>query len=154
MLYSNEPRLIGASYAMSPYDLAEFKGTRVDAAVTDLRSRRIGSTWPRKLLEVYMPIHTPSGRPFRYEEYYKSELHPGSRPADFFRQFAPTMLGALILLALIQLPLAWQLARRVRKGQDEREGLLRRAIEASDVERRRIARDLHDGVVQDLAGVS
>jgi signal transduction histidine kinase len=64
------------------------------------------------------------------------------------------MLGGLILLALIQLPLAWQLARRVGKGQEEREQLLHRAIEASDVERRRIARDLHDGVVQDLAGVS
>ena len=64
------------------------------------------------------------------------------------------MLGALILLALIQLPLAWQLARRVRRTQDEREKLLRHAIEASDVERRRIARDLHDGVVQDLAAVS
>jgi signal transduction histidine kinase len=64
------------------------------------------------------------------------------------------MLGALILLALIQLPLAWQLARRLRKSQGEREGLLTRAIEASDIERRRIARDLHDGVVQDLAAVS
>ena len=64
------------------------------------------------------------------------------------------MLGALVLLALIQLPLAWQLARRVRRTQEERESLLRHAIEASDVERRRIARDLHDGVVQDLAAVS
>ena len=154
VLYSNEPRLIGASYAMSPHDLAEFKGTRVDAAVTDLTKpenrfeRGLG-----KLLEVYMPIHTPSGRPLRYEEYYKSSFI-SARARRIFRQFAPAMLGALILLALIQLPLAWQLARRVRKGQDEREGLLRRAIEASDVERRRIARDLHDGVVQDLAGVS
>jgi signal transduction histidine kinase len=32
--------------------------------------------------------------------------------------------------------------------------LLRRAIEASDLERRRIAADLHDGAVQRLAGVS
>jgi signal transduction histidine kinase len=64
------------------------------------------------------------------------------------------MLGGLLLLALIQLPLAWWLAKRVQRGQDERERLLHRAIEASDVERRRIARDLHDGVVQDLAAVS
>jgi signal transduction histidine kinase len=154
VLYSDEPRLIGASYAMSPHDLAEFKGTRVDAAVTDLTKpenrfeRGLG-----KLLEVYMPIHTPSGRPLRYEEYYKSSFI-SARARRIFRQFAPAMLGALILLALIQLPLAWQLARRVRKGQDERESLLHRAIEASDVERRRIARDLHDGVVQDLAAVS
>jgi signal transduction histidine kinase len=64
------------------------------------------------------------------------------------------MIGALILLALIQLPLAWWLARRIERGQRERERLLRHAIEASDVERRRIAQDLHDGVVQDLAAVS
>ena len=32
--------------------------------------------------------------------------------------------------------------------------LLQRAVDASDRERRRIAADLHDGVVQDLAGVS
>src|SRR6201999_1417268 len=50
--------------------------------------------------------------------------------------------------------LAWQLARRLRRGFDERERLLESAIEASDTERRRIAADLHDGVVQDLAGVA
>ena len=39
-------------------------------------------------------------------------------------------------------------------GRKERERLLRSAIDASDAERRRIARDLHDGVVQDLAGTA
>jgi signal transduction histidine kinase len=42
----------------------------------------------------------------------------------------------------------------LRHRQEERELLLRRVIEVSDIERRRIASDLHDGVVQDLAGVS
>ena len=154
VVYSDEPRLIGARYALSRNVLAEFKGRRVDAAVTNLSKpenrfeRRFG-----RLLEVYMPIRTPSGRPLRYEAYYRSSFI-SARGRRIFRQFAPVMLGALILLALIQLPLAWQLARRVGKSQDERERLLNSAIEASDVERRRIARDLHDGVVQDLAGVS
>jgi two-component system, NarL family, sensor kinase len=154
VVYSDEPRLIGARYALSRNDLAEFKGRRVDAAVTNLSKpenrfeRRFG-----RLLEVYMPIRTPSGRPLRYEAYYRSSFI-SARGRRIFRQFAPVMLGALILLALIQLPLARQLAARVGKSQDERERLLKSAIEASDVERRRIARDLHDGVVQDLAGVS
>ena len=60
----------------------------------------------------------------------------------------------LPLLWLVQLPLAWRGARRLREGQAQRETLLRRAIESSELERRRIARDLHDGAVQDLAGVS
>ncbi len=40
------------------------------------------------------------------------------------------------------------------RGQREREALLRRALDASNAERRLIAADLHDGVVQDLVGVS
>jgi signal transduction histidine kinase len=71
-----------------------------------------------------------------------------------WRAFVPAMFGALALLWLIQLPLAWRAGRRLREGQAERETLLRRAVEASELERRRIARDLHDGAVQDLAGVS
>jgi signal transduction histidine kinase len=58
------------------------------------------------------------------------------------------------VLAALQLPLARSLAKRLRRGQVERETLLNRAIDASEMERRRIAQDLHDGVVQDIAGVS
>ena len=70
------------------------------------------------------------------------------------RALAPTLLGALLVLLLFQVPLAWSLARRLQRGHRERERLLARTIEASDHERRRIAADLHDGVVQDLAGVA
>ena len=56
--------------------------------------------------------------------------------------------------AALTIPLVWRLDRRVRRAREERERLLRRAVEASDAERRRIAADLHDGVVQELAGAS
>jgi signal transduction histidine kinase len=46
------------------------------------------------------------------------------------------------------------MARRLQRGHREREALLSTAVEASAQERRRIAADLHDGVVQDLAGVA
>jgi signal transduction histidine kinase len=45
----------------------------------------------------------------------------------------------------------WVLTRRAGRAAADRERLLRSAATASDAERRRIARDLHDGVVQDLA---
>ena len=154
VVYSDEPRLIGSRYPLSPQDLAEFEDRRVEAEVTDLDQpeNRFEREFGR-LLEVYMPIETPGEEPLLYEAYFRSAF-VSARGERIFRQFAPAMLGGLILLALIQLPLAWQLARRVRRSQLERERLLSRAIESSDLERRRIAQDLHDGVVQDLAAVS
>jgi len=154
IVYSDMPSLIGSRYHLGAEDLAEFKGERAHAEVSDLSKpenryeRQYG-----ELLEVYLPIEAPGGLPLRYEAYYRSSF-VDARGRRIFRQFAPAMLGGLLLLALIQLPLAWQLAKGVERGQRDRERLLQRAVEASDVERRRIARDLHDGVVQDLAAVS
>jgi signal transduction histidine kinase len=71
-----------------------------------------------------------------------------------WRQFVPITVGALLLLQLLTVPLAWSTARRLDASLSERERLLRRAVEATDTERGRIARDLHDGVVQDLAAAS
>jgi signal transduction histidine kinase len=59
-----------------------------------------------------------------------------------------------VAFAAIEIPLAWALARRVRGAQLDRERFLQRAVDASDRERRRIAGDLHDGPVQDLAGLA
>jgi signal transduction histidine kinase len=154
IVYSDQAALIGKRYPLGADEREAFENGRVTAEVSDLSKpenryeRGMG-----RLLEVYLPIRTSSGRPLLYESYYRSSFI-SARAGRIFRQFAPVMIGALALLALIQLPLAWWLARRIQRGQDERERLLKRAIDASDVERRRIARDLHDGVVQDLAAVS
>jgi signal transduction histidine kinase len=64
----------------------------------------------------------------------------------------PLAVGALLLLQLIQTPITVSLARRVAGHEAERAALLERALSASERERRQIAADLHDGVVQDLAG--
>lgn len=154
IVYSDEPGLIGARYALSDEDVAEFKGGEVQAEVSDLSKpeNRFERSFG-KLLEIYVPLTTPSGESVRYEEYYRSSF-VSARGRRIFREASFVMLGALILLALIQLPLAWRLGRRLRQGQRERMELLQRAVDASELERRRIAGDLHDGVVQNLAGVS
>jgi two-component system, NarL family, sensor kinase len=154
IVYSNERRLIGARYPIAREELDEFQGNRIEAEVSDLNEpeNRFERSFG-KLLEVYAAVTTPSGRQLRYEEYYRSSFIT-ERGRRIFREFGFISLGALILLALIQLPLAWQLAHRVRRAQRERVELLQRAVDASERERRGIAADLHDGVVQNLAGVS
>jgi signal transduction histidine kinase len=74
------------------------------------------------------------------------------RQSDLFASFRWITLGPLILLVAVSVLMLGLLNGQVRRGSRERERLLQTAIDASDAERRRIARDLHDGVVQDLAG--
>ena len=44
--------------------------------------------------------------------------------------FAPVLIGGLLLLYLVQVPMAWSMARTLQQGQQERERLLQRAIDA------------------------
>ena len=98
-------------------------------------------------------MRTPAGRPLLFEAYQRfSSVAASAR--DIWLAFMPALIAALLVLYLVQLPLAASLARRLRRGSREREELLQRAVDASADERRRIAGDLHDGVVQDLAGLS
>ena len=154
ILYSDMPALIGSRYQIGDDELHALRTGGTKAELSDLTrpenrfERHFG-----KLLEVYLGVRTPSGQRVLFEDYqrFSSVSASGQR---LWRAFAPALIGALLLLELVQVPLAWTLARRLRRGQEQREALLRRAIDASDNERRRIARDLHDGVVQNLAGAS
>ena len=154
IVYSDESRLIGGQYTLAKDDLAALS-TGVGAAdVSDLSRPENRFERPfNKLLEVYQPVRTPGGQPLLFEAYYRYDT-VASSGRRIWGEFVPLMLGSLIGLEALQIPLAWSMARRLRAGQEYQERLLRRAVESSDAERRRIARDLHDGVVQDLAGVS
>jgi signal transduction histidine kinase len=151
VVYSDEPRLIGARYELEPEERTAW---RVEADVSDLsRPENRFERSSGKLLEVYLPIRATTGEPLLFEAYqrYASVSSSGRR---LWLGFAPALLGGLLLLQLVNLPLARSLARRLREGQQQREALLHRALDASQAERRLIAADLHDGVVQDMVGVS
>lgn len=154
IIYSDEQRLIGERFALDDEATAALAGEVAHAHVSDLSAPE-NRYEPRgsRLLEVYSPVEGPRGETLLFEPYfsYSAVTDSGRR---IWLSFAPVVLGALLLLQLMQFPLAWSMARRLQRGQHERERLLRHAIESSDGERRRIAGDLHDGTVQDLAGVS
>lgn len=153
ILYSDEPRLIGERFELGDDERAIFTSNEQGAEVSDLSKPENRFETDSKLLEVYLRTQTPSGTPLLFEAYFRySGVTEVGR--HLWAQFAPITIGALIVLELVQIPLAWSMARRLQASQRERERLLRHALDASDAERRRIASDLHDGVVQELTGVS
>lgn len=90
-------------------------------------------------------------RPFEAD--YDDDEVRAEQASVLFGMAAPFLL-ALGVLQLAQLFPAVRLARRIQAHEAARSRLLRRAIEASELERQRIARDLHDEVIQDLSGLS
>ncbi len=154
ILYSDEPQLIGQRFELGEEELELFERGGADAELSDLSEpenrfeRREG-----KLLEAHTVVRTPNGTPVLFETYqrFSSVTESGT---EILKAIAPALVGGLLVLLLFQVPLALSLTRSLQRGFREREGLLANAVDASDAERRRIASDLHDGVVQDLAGVA
>jgi signal transduction histidine kinase len=154
ILYSDEPALIGERFEFEAEYLELFETGGADAEISDLsKPENRFERQEGKLLEAHTPIRTEDGTQVLFEIYQRFESINASA-ARLLRQLALPLGGGLAVLLLFQIPLAYSLARSLQRGYRERERLLARAIEASDTERRRIASDLHDGVVQDLAGVA
>src|SRR4051794_29385254 len=154
IVYSDEHRLIGSRYPLGADERKVLRNWGLDADVSDLSEpeNRFERRY-KKLLEVYRGVRGPSGEPLLFESYQPFSSIAASA-SDTWQRFLPALIGAMVLLELLQIPLAYLLARRLRERQRERGALLQRALDASEAERRRIARDLHDGPVQDLAGVA
>jgi two-component system NarL family sensor kinase len=115
-------------------------------ATTASRSSR------EQYVEVYVPLRL-AGEVVAFEAYY--DYAAVDRVANRLRrQTLPVVLLPLLMLQLIQIPIAISLARRLKRHENDRARLLERALSSSDHERVRFAADLHDGPIQDLAGIS
>jgi two-component system NarL family sensor kinase len=154
ILYSDEPRLIGKHYGLGAEEkeLLRNGGAEAEVSNLDLPENKF-ERQEGKLLEAHTPIRTPNGTQVLFEIYQRFSSISASAER-LLAALAPPLIGGLLVLVAFQVPLAWSSARRLQRGHVERERLLASAVEASDQERRRIASDLHDGVVQDLAGVA
>jgi two-component system NarL family sensor kinase len=154
IVYSDETRLIGSEYELGDEDLEVLDGGGVVAEVSDVSAPENRFERPfGELLEVYTRIETPEGTPLLFETYQLASSI-AERRRELASTFVPVLVATLAALALLMVPIAWILANRVQAAQRERERLMQRAIDSSDRERRRIAGDLHDGPVQELAGLS
>lgn len=63
------------------------------------------------------------------------------------------LVGAIASTGL-WVPITLAIHRRAARQQFERERLLERLVTVSDLERRRVAAEVHDGAIQDLVGLS
>jgi two-component system, NarL family, sensor kinase len=156
IVYSDEPRLIGRTFALEDDQNTALRTNQVVANLTDLdrpENQYEANRRDRQLLEVYLSLRSPGGTTVLYENYLRFDTVQASG-RQIMLSFVPAVLGTLVLMQLLQLSLARSLARKVSDGLRDRERLLTRAVDAAEMERRRIARDLHDGTVQDLTAVS
>lgn len=154
VVYADEPELIGQQYELGEDEQQILAEGGSEAELSDLsKPENEGQQEFGELLEVYQRIRTPSGEPLLFE-IYQRQSSIDSRAGDVVRVLAPLVLIPLVMLLVIELFLAWRMARRLEQSTADREALLQAALDSSETERRRIAADLHDGVVQDLAGVS
>jgi two-component system, NarL family, sensor kinase len=154
VLYSDEKALVGRTFAFDKSASTAIEENRTVSSVSDLKDEENAfEVSEGSLLEVYLPVHTPNGTTLLYEDYERfSSVTRGAQRV--WSVFAPLLLGALLALELLNIPLVWFLVRRVREADRQRRDLIDQAIGAADNERRRLTRDLHDGIVQELIGSS
>jgi signal transduction histidine kinase len=154
IVYSDETQLIGRRFRLDREQLSVLNSGDTEGGLSDLRRRENEfENEEGGLLEVYTRIESPEGEPLLFEAYYSVEAVK-QRSAEVLTPFRRITVGALLALLLIGVPLLGVLTLRLTRASRARERLMRRAVDSSEAERRRIARDLHDGVVQELAGTA
>jgi signal transduction histidine kinase len=151
VLYSSDASLVGRTVPMTD-ELSEALHGTVTSEVEPHPEVPFAGMGDRPLLEVYAPM-TLAGRPAAIETYFSSTSL--DHQAGLLRlQILPLAVGALLLLQLVQTPITVSLVRRLHRQQADYADLLARSLTASERERRAIAADVHDGPVQELAGIS
>jgi signal transduction histidine kinase len=153
IIWADDDTLVGRRFELEPDVAVLFGTTEVTAEVSDLsKEENVAERGEGELIEVYAGAFDADGLPLVFEAYL-----PVDRMEDdadtIVVAFVPLVVGALVLFLAVVLPLAVSLTRRLERAQVEQSKMMRHALFASDLERRRIAADLHDGVIQDLAGL-
>lgn len=152
--FSDDPEIVGQRFPLSDDVIAVIDSQRSKSDVSGLDAAENFSESDRftRLVEVYTPITLPDGRRFAFEIYSKANRVDAAEE-QLTNDLVPLSLASLVVLLIAQLPISMWLVRRVVAAHQEHSRLLRNTLIASARERRTIARELHDGVVQDLAGV-
>jgi len=155
VVFADDPAEIGRSAATPPHEVVDAIDHRIISAdfadspeLTELPSAELGDGF----VEVYAPFDDPAEASMAFEAYY-DYARVDETANSLLWQLIPLVLVPLVVLMAIQIPIATSMAKRVRRHDVERSELAERGLAASERERVRIAADLHDGPIQDLAGM-
>jgi two-component system NarL family sensor kinase len=154
ILYSDRRELIGRQFPPPGWAgplLAGADGHAEFEAQTDPESVLEASQG--QLVEVYVGTTASDGERIIVEAYYPAEVvHEDQR--NMVLGILPGVFASLLLLQLLLLVPGLRMAKRLQRNADTQQRLLEQAISASDLERQRLARHLHDEVIQGLAGLA
>ncbi|MFC8038035.1 sensor histidine kinase [Paenarthrobacter sp. NPDC057355] len=154
VVYSDMDSLIGQQFEQEEWARKLLQGGPATATLENqTEQENLYESASGELVEVYVRSRSVSGAPMIFETYSSGENVRREQHAVLMSMIPPMILS-LAVLQLAQLFPAVRLARRIQKHQAAKHALLQYAIEASDQERRRVAGELHDDVIQDLSGLA
>jgi signal transduction histidine kinase len=153
ILWADEPGLIGRHYTLKADQRQALDSPDAISDYTDLSDPENISERNEKgpVIETYVGANGADGSRILFETYMSPEGAARQQDA-IVRATVLVGVAALLVFGIAVLPLSLRLARRVAGAHQERERMTQHALLSSEFERRRIAQDLHDGVIQDLAG--
>jgi signal transduction histidine kinase len=152
VVYSDAAEEIGRHFTLEPSVRAALRDGTLVARISDLDSdeSRVERSIAPRLVEVYAGVTGPDGDKALFEAYVSDDLVHHQK-ADVYRSLAVMAVVGLGVFMLFQLSLG---AANLRWLQRQNRRLAERGRAEAERERRRVARDLHDGVVQDLVSAS
>jgi two-component system, NarL family, sensor kinase len=154
VVYATDPSLVGQRVALSTADLEALQqGTTAARRDDGSDPTRLTGGRSGQLLEVSAGLRSPSGQRLVLQSLQPYEV-VWMTSRMIWLTTLPSLVVALTVLYLIKAAFAYRLSRDLHGVQDGREQLLLTTLAAADRERTLIASDLHDGVVQGLAGAS
>lgn len=157
VIYSDEPRQVGRRFTLAPEDRHLFETGGAHAELTDLDAsenrfdRGLGMR-DEVIVEVYAAFETLDGERLLFEGYLPAESLMHHRQ-DLLVTLLPAMALGPLLMVIALLPIVLGLVRNLHDADEQRMRWVRDMFRARREERRRVARELHDQVLPELAGV-
>jgi len=153
--WSDDRAVIGRRFPLGDREAAVFAGGHDYAEISSLTGAEHVDERAlyAHLVEAYIPLALDDGSTVALEMYF-SDARVREAEDELSERLVSFALGTLFVLAVAQLPVSIWLVRRISAAQHDRERMLETVLVSSERERRLLARHLHDGLVQDLAGAA